>query len=184
MSGAVTTPSSADPGSLQSLTQSFSAAQISARPIRLTIPFSRSHHPTLSRSLSDISSPDSAQDSPSRPPRLIHRTSGSSISSSSSSSSESESDYPIHHLRHPHQQHRRAPAFPEPKVVHAPSKESLKGSQRIAKIPSMPSLKPRGSFANLVASAGGWGRFMGVGGGSKARDNVRVAGVDERLGFE
>ncbi|CDZ98213.1 Cyclin [Phaffia rhodozyma] len=172
-------PESLSDSSLRTLTQSLSTTHISApRPMRLTIPASRSYHPSSassSSSASDTSSPGSPGASPSRVPRLVHRGSTSSLSSSSSSS-DSDSDY--HHHRH----HRRGEAVSQPKELHAPTKEAQpqKGSQRMSKMPSIPSLRPRGSFANLVASAGGWGRFMGVGGGSKGKETVRVAGLDER----
>lgn len=143
-----------DEASMRTLTASLSTAKLAtaARPTYVPTSYSASHLlPAL--------------------PTLSRRASTSSTASSSSSSS--------------------ADSLPPPALVLS-AEPTLAQQRAIAhkrggsttRPPPPPAIKPRGSFANLVASAGGWSRLMGGGGNgtgaTKARDQVRVAGVDDR----
>jgi hypothetical protein len=100
-------------------------------------------------------------------PTLSRRTSTSSTASSSSSSSADSLPPPALVLS-------AEPTLAQQRAI-STSRGSAAGPTR-----PPPAIKPRGSFANLVASAGGWSRLMGGTGATKARDQVRVEGVDDR----
>lgn len=85
-------------------------------------------------------------------------------------------------LPNPPQLRSRQPTLAQQRVVSAPRATATRSSQ----LPPPSVIRPRGSFANLVASAGGWTRLMGGGGSHhrsqvKTHHGVRVVGVDGEL---
>lgn len=150
--------------SVHALAQSLSTTSItrpsaSTSASHLSIPHSHSSYHTLTTPLS--------------PPYLSRR--GSSSSASSASSADSDS------LPPPPPPRSAQPTLQQQRVV-------SRGAGAKAPTGGL-TIKPRGSFANLVASAGGWSRLMGGGGGggdanrgavvgAKGREGIRVEGLD------